>query len=352
MRQFILYMTGIFSILFLLYVYREDSQQLNDQSSIKIYASGSFISSWGPGPELKTLFEKQTGLKVSFIEMSDPGITLQKVSFSAEDATGDIVLGLDQFDIARFTEKVRWKDISHLNTISQSIFISSGLNLNELKNSDQFMKFIPYDWSAISFVKRSDSNYQINSLPDLLQPNLKSKIAFEDPRTSSPGLQFLLWVASTQNEDQAIQFLKDLNAHAHSFSPSWSTAYGLFKNKNADVVLSYITSPIYHLVEENDSNYQALEFSEGLPVQVEFMGLLASCKNCEAAQKFISFVQSKDGQRIIMNKNYMLPMDKQITEGTAFDTLRVFKLLDFKVYSKEEINKWLRIWSDIRKNDG
>ena len=162
----------------------------------------------------------------------------------------------------------------------------------------------------------------------------------------------MLWVASTQNEDQAIQFLKDLNVHAHSFSPSWSTAYGLFKNKNADVVLSYITSPIYHLVEENDSNYQALEFSEGLPVQVEFMGLLASCKNCEAAQKFIAFVQSKDGQRIIMNKNYMLPMDKQITEGTAFDTLRVFKLLDFKVYSKEEINKWLRIWSDIRKNDG
>ena len=177
MRQFILYIASIFSILFLLYVYREDNQQLNDKSSIKIYASGSFISSWGPGPELKTLFEKQTGLKVSFIEMSDPGITLQKVSFAAEDAIGDIVLGLDQFDIARFTDKVRWKDISQFNTISQSTFSSSGLNLNELKNSDQFMNFIPYDWSAITFVKRSDSNYQINSLPDLLRPNLKSKIA-------------------------------------------------------------------------------------------------------------------------------------------------------------------------------
>ncbi len=352
MRQFILYVAGIFSILFLLYVYREDNQQLNDKSSIKIYASGSFMSNWGPGPELKALFEERTGLKISFIEMSDPGITLQKVSFSAEEAMGDIVMGLDQFDIARFSDKVRWKDISPLNTISQSTFSSSGLNLNELKNSDKFMNFIPYDWSAVAFVKRADSNHQINSLPDLLMPSLKSKVAFEDPRTSSPGLQFLLWVASTQGEDQAIQYLKDLNTHAHSFSPSWSTAYGLFKNKNADVVLSYITSPIYHLVEENDSNYQALEFKEGLPVQVEFVGLLASCKNCEAANKFISFIQTKDAQRIIMSKNYMLPMDKQITEGTAFDTLRVFKLLDFKVYSKEEINKWLRIWSDIRKNDG
>ncbi len=352
MRQFFLYVAAIFSILFLLYVYREDNQQLNDKSSVKIYASGSFMSSWGPGPELKRLFEERTGLKVSFMEMSDPGITLQKVSFSAEDSIGDLVMGLDQFDIARFSDKVRWKDISQLNTISQSTFSSSGLNLNELKNSDMFMYFIPYDWSAIALVTRSDSNYQINSLPDLLKPELKSKIAFEDPRTSSPGLQFLLWIARTQSDDQAIQFLKDINLQAHSFSPSWSTAYGLFKNKNADVVLSYITSPIYHLVEEKDSHYQALEFKEGLPVQVEFMGLLASCKNCEAANKFISFVQSKDGQRIMMNKNYMLPMDKQITEGTAFDTLRVFKLLDFKVYSKEEINKWLRIWSDIRKNDG
>jgi len=82
-RQFILYIAGIFSILFLLYVYREDNQQLNDKSSIKIYASGSFMSNWGPGPELKALFEERTGLKISFIEMSDPGITLQKVSFSA-----------------------------------------------------------------------------------------------------------------------------------------------------------------------------------------------------------------------------------------------------------------------------
>lgn len=352
MRQFILYVTGIFSILFLLYVYREDGQQLNDKTSVKIYASGSFISSWGPGPELKKIFEERTGLKISFIEMSDPGITLQKVSFSAEEAMGDIIMGLDQFDIARFSDKVKWKDISHLNTVSQNNYSGFGLNLNELSTTEKFKNFIPYDWSAVTFVKRTDSNYQIQSLADLLKPELKSKVAFEDPRTSSPGLQFLLWVAMTQTEDQAVQFLKDLNTHAHSFSPSWSTAYGLFKNKNADLVLSYITSPIYHLVEEKDSQYQALEFKEGLPIQLEFMGLLGSCKNCEAASKFISFVQSKDGQRIIMNKNYMLPLDKQITEGTAFDTLRVFKLIDFKVYTKEEINKWLRIWSDIRKNDG
>lgn len=348
MRQFVLYILALFSILFLLYVYRDDNKQLNDTSSVKIYASGSFISNWGPGPELKNLFETRTGLKISFIEMSDPGITLQKVAFAPDESLGDAVVGMDQFDIVRFSDKVKWKDISALKVPVSN----SALNLNEIRSSELFRSFIPYDWSAVTFVKRTDSSYQVSSLPDLLKPELKLKVAYEDPRTSSPGLQFLLWVVARHSEDQAIQFLKDLNKQAHSFSPSWSTAYGLFKNKNADMVLSYITSPIYHLVEEKDSNYQALDFKDGIPIQVEFAGVLDSCKNCDAANKFISFIQSQEAQRIIMMKNYMLPMDRQVVEGTAFDTLNVYKLIDFKIPSKEEINKWLSIWSDIRKNEG
>lgn len=348
MRQFFLYIAAIFSILFLMFVYREDNQQVSDRSTIKVYASGSFISNWGPGPELKKAFEAHTGLKVNYIEMTDPGITLQKIALSAVESSGDVVAGLDQFDVVRVSDKVKWKDISALNmNLSNAV-----LNDQNLKNIDITKNFVPYDWSGVTFVKRSETQVSFEHLRDLMSADLKSKIAFEDPRTSSPGLQFLLWVANSFSEDEAIQFLKDINGQAHSFSPSWSTAYGLFKNKNVDLVLSYMTSPIYHLMEENDPNYQAIAFKEGIPVQIEFAGVLASCKNCESANKFISFIQTKEAQKIIMSKNYMLPVDKSVVEGTAFDTLNIYKLIDFKLYSKEEINKWLRIWSDIRKNEG
>ncbi len=350
MRQFILYILALFSILFLLYVYRDNSGPINDRTNLNIYASGSFISSWGPGPELKNLFEARTGIKINYIDMSDPGMTLQKVAFSTEEAGGDMLMGLDQFDIVRFADRVKWNDISAINL--QIDAIKSNPYLSEMRSLDIFKNFIPYNWSAVAFVTRTDKNYQLGSLHDLLRPELRSKVAYEDPRTSSPGLQFLLWVARTFSEDQAVQFLKDINTHSHSFSPSWSTAYGLFKNKSVDVVLSYITSPIYHLVEEKDANYHALDFKEGLPLQVEFAGVLSNCRNCEAANKFIQFIQSKEAQRIIMTKNYMLPMNRSLTEGTAFDTLNRYKFLHFKMYTKDEINKWIRIWSDIRKNEG
>lgn len=347
MRQFILYIVVLFSVLFLLYVYRDDNSSKGDQNTIKVYASGSFISDWGPGPQIKKNFELQYGIKINFIEMSDPGITLQKIGFASDEIAGDVILGLDQFDIVRFADKAKWKNISDIKLNHQN----SILNFGQINQIEQIKNFIPYDWSAISFVRRSDNKVKINRLKDLLALDLKSKIALEDPRTSSPGLQFLLWVACSFNEPEAIQFLKDMNNQAHSYSPNWSTAYGLFKNKNADLVLSYVTSPMYHLIEEHDEGYQALSFEEGLPVQIEFAGVLSQCKDCEAAYKFISFIQTKEIQKIIMAKNYMLPVDKSAAEGTAFDTINRYKLIDFKVHSKEEINKWIRIWTDLKKNE-
>lgn len=159
-----------------------------------------------------------------------------------------------------------------------------------------------------------------------------------------------MWVVNTMPEDQAIDFLKRIAKQSHSFSSSWSTSYGLFKNKNADLVLSYNTSPAYHILEEKDDGYQSLEFTEKHPVQVEFAGVLGSCLNCESAIKFVYFLRSTEIQKIIMNKNYMLPIDKQAMEGTIFDALPVYNLLDLKWSTQDEMNKWLNLWSDIIKD--
>lgn len=75
-------------------------------------------------------------------------------------------------------------------------------------------------------------------------------------------------------------------------------------------MLSYATSPIYHLVEEKNSNFKSYEFQEGHPVQIEFAGVPETCQNCEAAIKFVHFMQTTEAQKIIMAKNYMLPISK------------------------------------------
>ena len=55
-------------------------------------------------------------------------------------------------------------------------------------------------------------------------------------------------------------------------TPGWSEAYGLFTKGEAPMVLSYTTSPAYHMVAENTERYQAAAFREGHYLQIEVAG--------------------------------------------------------------------------------
>lgn len=341
MKHFLGLTAAIFSALFLFYLYRDDQQNINTSSSLKIYATNSFLGSWGPGPELKDLFEKQTGLKVSFLEMSDTSQTLQKLANDGVNSVGDLILSLDQFDIIRQADKIKWVDFNGEKDYELPPQIS------EWKTQSAFTA---YNYAPMAFVARKDLAVDLRSLNDILKPELKGKISLQDPRTSSPGLQLLYWIMRTRPENEAIEFIKKLKSQAHSFSNSWSASYGLFKEKQSELVLSYVTSPIYHLLEEKDGNYKSFEFSDGHPVQIEFAGIPETCKNCEAAKKFVNFLLTPVAQKILMNKNYMLPVYRPAQDGTAFDTIKIVRKIN-KIPTKNELQNWINLWTEISRSE-
>lgn len=343
MKHFIFFIVFIFSALTAFYYNRGDQAKSNEDKKIHIYASASFMAKWGPGPALKELFEKQNISKIEFIEASDMALTMQKINFEGDSSIVDVVLGIDQFDISRLVNKIKWREIERNNSIK---FVN---NLNQVTAEKTFL---PYDWSPMSFVVRKDIKTNINSLDGLLSDELKAKISLQDPRTSSPGLQFLAWVFETKTNEEAIKYIKAIVKQAHSFSPSWSASYGLFKNRQTDVVFSYVTSPVYHLIEEKDDQFLSIETSEALPTQIEFAGIPLSCKNCEAAEIFVNFLLSPEAQKIIMTKNYMLPVIEHAKEATVFDAIKVYKTLPIKFYDQSHLEKWINTWSEIRKNEG
>ncbi len=347
MRHFLVFIAVVFSGLAFFYFNKEDKAKLNEDRTVRVYASSSFVAKWGPAQKLKELFEKQGQYKVEFIESPDIGMTLQKISFENQNSLSDVVLGLDQFDISRTAQKIKWRSLSrelNSNQITELVRESEAI---KSQNS-----FVAYDWAPMTFIARKDLNVTINQLDDLLKPELKGKIALQDPRTSSPGLQFLAWIFESKSETEAIQFLKSMMKQAHSFSSGWSTAYGLFKNKQADLVFSYITSPIYHVIEEKDHSYISIEMKEALPLQIEFAGVPSTCKNCDGAEKFIDFLISQEAQKVIMSKNYMLPVIDHVKESTEFDTLKIYKTSPIHFYDQEKIEKWISQWLEIRKNEG
>lgn len=343
MKHFIIFITLIFSGLMVAYINSTSNKSEFNNKSVTIYASSSFVAKWGPGPALAALFEKQYSIKADFVESTDISMTLQKISFEGKNSSADVVVGLDQFDLSRNAVKIKWKEISQNSNISYT---------SEIANLIKQNNFLAYNWAPMAFVARQDLSVPVEKLDDLLKPELKGKIALQDPRTSTPGLQFLVWVFESKSLADAKEFLKSLNQQVHSYSSGWSASYGLFKNKQVDTVFSYVTSPVYHLTEEKDPNYISLEFKEAHPLQIEFAGIPETCKNCDAANKFVQFLQTPEAQKILMTKNYMLPIESKTKSLTAFDSIKIYKTKPFKIYDKSQLDDWIQIWTEVRKNEG
>ena len=73
------------------------------------------------------------------------------------------------------------------------------------------------------------------------------------------------------------------------------------------MVLSYTTSPAYHLIAEGDESKAAAAFSEGHYMQVEVAGKLAATDQPQLADQFLNFMTSAAFQEVIPQTNWMYP---------------------------------------------
>jgi thiamine transport system substrate-binding protein len=73
------------------------------------------------------------------------------------------------------------------------------------------------------------------------------------------------------------------------------------------MVLSYTTSPAYHLIAEEDATKAAALFTEGHYMQVEVAGKLAASDQPELADQFLAFMVSDAFQSILPTTNWMYP---------------------------------------------
>ena len=181
-----------------------------------------------------------------------------------------------------------------------------------------FTIFFAFDWGPLTFIYRDSEIEPPSEFDDLLLERFAKKLIIQDPRISSPGLQFLFWILQIYGEEKGFEFLKRLKNSIQVLAPSWSNSYSLFQVKEGVMVFSYFTSPFYHLINENRKDYKAAKFSQPHPIQVEYVGIPELCQNCEKAARFLNFLASREAQKIIMEKNYMFPVSGEAMEGSQF----------------------------------
>lgn len=284
------------------------TDETGSEDALKVLAYSSFVNTWGPGPEIAKRFEKKTGVKVELRDAEDAGLLLKKL----ELFPADVVIGFDQLLLPAARVARAWRK----------------LNAAGVRFEDE--TFIPFDWGPLAFVYRKGEVTPPAKLDDLLDARFKSTLALQDPRTSSPGLQFLFWVLDEKGVDAGFEYLSKLKPSIHTLGASWSTAYGVFQDGQAKLALSYLTSPLYHLTQEKDDRYRAAVFAAGQPVQIEYAGVPESCSQCGEAEMFARFLLEPEIQKILMTKNFMLPVVDDVRKGTEFENLPEVKILEIK----------------------
>ncbi len=266
--------------------------------TLTIYTYESFTADWGPGPAIKKSFEKTCGCTLNWVAIADGVALLNRLKLEGTATRADIVLGLD-------TNLV-------VEAKKTGLFEETGVTPPSSKISNQWQDntFIAYDYAPFAVIwDRQKMKNPPTSLKELVEGPTDQKIILQDPRTSTPGLGFLVWMKAVYG-DQAEQAWQKLSKRILTVTPGWSEAYGLFTKGEAPMVLSYVTSPAYHMIAEKTNRYQATKFAEGHYLQIEVAGLIKTSKNKELAREFLTFMVSPAFQDHIPTKNWMFPAGK------------------------------------------
>ncbi len=266
-----------------------------EKPTLTIYTYDSFTSSWGPGPKVKEAFEKDCNCNLKFIALEDGVSLLSRLILEGKHTKADLVLGLD----TNLSADARKTGLFAPHNIS-----ADNLSLPE-KWTDKV--FLPYDYGYFAFVyDKTKLKNPPSSLKALVEDENAPKILIQDPRTSTPGLGLLLWVKKVYG-DKAKDAWKKLAPRIVTVSKGWSEAYGLFLKNEAPMVLSYTTSPAYHIIAEKKDNYAAAKFNEGHYQQIEVAGIVAASKQKQLAKQFLNFMLSEKFQTLIPTNNWMFP---------------------------------------------
>lgn len=264
----------------------------SDKPVLTIYTYDSFVSSWGPGPAIEAAFEAICDCNLQFVGAGDGAALLARIQLEGARSGADIVLGLDTNLTARAAET--------------GLFAPHGVTpALDLPVAWEDAHFLPFDWGWFAFVH--DTTRTPNpprSFEDLIASDLS--IVIQDPRSSTPGLGLLMWVHALYG-DEAGRIWQGLAPRIVTVTAGWSEAYGLFLSGEADMVLSYTTSPAYHLLAESDDTKAAALFDAGHYMQIEVAGMLANAPQPDLARQFLEFMLSDAFQVVIPETNWMYP---------------------------------------------
>ena len=306
-----------------------------DKPKLTVYTYDAFAADWGPAPKLEEAFEATCACDLEFVATDSSIGILRKIQLEGAETQADIALGLDTNLTALAAET--------------GLFAPHGVKADNLALPIDWSDpvFLPFDYGYFAFVYNSETvKSPPASFTELAAAPEDFKIVIQDPRSSTPGLGLLLWIREAYG-DKAAEIWAGLSPKILTVTKGWSEAYGLFLEGEAEMVLSYTTSPAYHAIAEDDHRFKAAGFAEGHYLQVEVAAMLKSSQQPELARAFMAFITSDGFQSAIPTGNWMYPAARTETplpEGFAALPLPDKALLMESAEVEANRRAWIEEW--------
>ena len=313
---------------------------LADQPVLTIYTYDSFASEWGPGPVIEKGFEETCGCDVQFVGLDSSIGAFNRIRLEGAATKADVLLGLD----VNLAGDAR----------DTGLFAPHDVDLGELAVpvawSDPL--FAPFDWGHFAFVYDTRRmTAPPTSFEALLAAPDDLKIVIQDPRSATPGLGLLMWIRAVYG-DEAPQVWRRLKPKILTVTKGWWDSYSLFLEGEADMVLSYTTSPAYHAVVEGETFIKAAPFAEGHYLQMELAAVTAFSAHPELARQFIDYLTGEAAQSVIPITNWMFPVNRDAELPDAFGILvkpertLAFSADEAQANRKAWIAEWLAVMGE------
>lgn len=287
--------------------------------------------------EIQNHFQKEHGVRVDVKTFGDTGPIINRLLREKDSPKADAVIGLDNNYLFRVKKlglfrPYRPKALPRLR--EEMVF-------------DPDFQLIPYDFGYIVFNYNSEI---VSPVPathrDLLNSAYQDAIVVQSPLSSSPGQAFLLATIALFGEDGYLDYWQGLKNNGVFVAPGWDEAYGMFTNKERSIVLSYGTSPVYHLIYENSEQYKALVLDNAAYAQIEGVGIVKGTKQASLAEALVEYMLSKEFQEKLPEAQFMYPA---VNDAKLPDSFRVAAKVDRLLNLPPEkvaknLDRWLADW--------
>lgn len=320
---------------------------LGQGSPLVVYTYDSFVS-FGPAKQIQTMFKAQTGTTVQFVATGDSRAMLSRLlnERSGAGTSADVFVGVELNDLDKATRGGAFVplgagDVPNLETTAPEV------------RFDPQSRLVPYEHGFITLIYDADQISE-DALPQTLQalsePRFRDKLLLMDPRTSSPGLSFLLWTIDEVGQEHFLPFWRRLLPNILTITPGWSEAFSLFAQGEAPMMVSFSTDHAFDVIVNGNDNIRVLLLDNAGYRTIFGAGVVDTSDQPALAKQFVNFLLSRPVQELLPTTEWMFPANPRALLPIAFaqNAVRPPRALSLDAeLVGENLDRWLKDWSNL-----